>query len=130
MADHPETQTSDNRFMLAAGAMMVLIVALLAGLSIKYHRRAVRAETELSQLKPAVSRQEGNLLLLKQMFQEAVVIRDDMATETVKLNGREVVALKLPANKGAAMGFLPGDVIIVSRPPASRPTATTLPVGG
>ena len=56
MTDHPQTQTSDNRFMLAAGAMMVLIVALLAGLAVKYHRRAVRAETELSQLKPAVNR--------------------------------------------------------------------------
>ena len=130
MADHPQTQTSDNRFMLAAGAMMVLIVALLAGLSIKYHRRATRAETKLSQLNAKTAQKSALLDRILQADPEVArpaISRKDLTHATVKLNGREVEALLLPLEEALPIGFEADDVIIVE---PRKPAATTQPGGG
>lgn len=53
------------------------------------------------------------------------VQRENLRAEKVKFDGGEVEALHLPADTAETFGFMPGDVIIVDKPP---PTTTTAPI--
>lgn len=127
-----ESETSpsnlDSRFAIIAGALMLLIIALLAGLWLRMRARAMRAESELAQLRPMVRNKQDVQMLLAESLRrhplQVTVQRESLKTEQVHLNGRDVKALHLPADAAETFGFMPGDVIIVDKPP---PTTTTAP---
>ena len=129
----------DTRFMIVAGSLLLLIIALLAGLCLRMRTRALRAEGEAARLRTQLklstgagvrfSGSQADLeVMLQQMATKAMrrraVQREDLKTEQVNLNGRDVKALRLPADAAETLGFRPGDVIIVEK----TPTTTTSPI--
>ncbi len=134
------TSGTDTKFVIIAGSLLLVIIALLAGLWASMRTRAMRAERDVvalrTQLKFATgvgvrfSCGPGSLnAMLQQMTSKAMlrhkVQRESLRTEQVHLNGLDVNALHLPADKAEKFGFIPGDVIIVDKPP---PTTTTAPI--
>jgi hypothetical protein len=123
----PSQDQSNTWFFVVAAGMMVVIMGLLAGLWLRERQRAVRAQRELK----LVRSQKGAAALgpiLQQALRDgsllAQVVRADLDTQQVDLDGRSVMALKLPAETAQDMGFVPGDVILVQQ---SAPTAATAP---
>ena len=119
----------DTRFMIIAGSLMLLIIALLAGLWLRMRVRAIRAESELAQLRPMVrNKQDVKMLLAESLRRNPIHItvqRDSLKTEQVNINGLDVKALRLPANAAEIIGFRPGDVIIVEKTPPTTTAPTT-----
>ncbi len=122
----------DTRFTIIAGSLLLLIIALLAGLCLRMRTRAMRAEREAAGLRNQLKLSTGAGVrfsgspetletMLQQMASKAMrrykVQREDLKTEQVNLNGRDVRALYLPADAAETLGFRPGDVIIVENPP-------------
>lgn len=132
MSEQSPPTSSDMRFMVVAVALMVVVTALLAGLWLSMRARAIRAESELARLRPQLDRHRDMTALFERALKDGwptipVVDRSELPTVTVKLDGREVKALKLGARMGESMGFGPGDVVIVQPP---TPTTATAPAGG
>jgi hypothetical protein len=132
MSETPPPAGSDMRFLVAAMALMVVVTALLGGLWLSMRARAIRAESELSRLRPQLHRSRDVTALFERALKEGsllppVVDRDSLPAVAVKLDGREVNALRLDARMGESMGFAPGDVIIVQPP---TPATATAPAGG
>ena len=137
------TSGTDTRFVIIAGSLLLVIIALLAGLWTSMRTRAMRAERDVaalqSQLKLATgagvrfSGGPGSLdAMLNQMTSKAMrrhkVQRENLRAEQVHLNGRDVKALHLPADAAEKFGFMPGDVIIVDEPPPTTTSPiTTMP---
>ncbi len=118
-------QELSARFATIVGILGLMIVALLAGLWLRERVRAVRAEAGFQQLSEETRRLQalvGQLILSKAL--PARVSREDLPTTTVRLNGREVKALRLSAELAETLGFQGGDVILVQPPPAPTSSAT------
>lgn len=133
MNDQPDKQGFDSWFLAAAAAMMVVIIALLAGLWLSMRARAIQAESELARLRPLVGKQQADSALIGRLLQTRRVVvppvdRSQLAAEAVSLNGREVIALKLPPGLAGDIGFAPGDLVIVGRPVPTQ--ASSAPAGG
>ena len=131
MSETPPPTRSDTRFLVAAMALMVAVMALLAGLWLSMRVRAFRAEGELARLRPQLDRGRYMTALFERGLKEGsvlapVVDRDSLPAVAVKLDGRDVKALEVDARMGESMGFAPGDVIIVQ----PRAPTTTAPAGG
>jgi len=122
----PPPAQGDNRFIVAVGVLLLLIVALLAGLWIRASRRAQRAEQRVVTLSRQQSQAAG---LLQQAMREhigrATIRREELATRKVTLAGRQISALVLPAGQADRLGLRAGDVILVDKLPttATGPTA-------
>ena len=132
MSETPPPAASDTRFLVVAMALMMVVMALLAGLWLSMHVRATRAEGELRRLRPQLEKARDMTALFERALKEGSLLepavdRDSLPAVAVKLNGRDVKALELDAGTGESMGFAPGDVIIVL-PPA--PATGTAPAGG
>jgi len=119
-----DRRETDERFLLLVGALMLVIMALLAGLWLRAHVRATRAELRLKPLVKRNSDLEETLkgLVLSKGF-PAKVDRAGLASQPVRIDGRPVGALRLPAGMAESLGFEAGDVIIVEQRTASRPRA-------
>ena len=134
----------DTRFAIVAGVLLLVIIALLAGLWLRMRTRALRAERDAaalrSQLKFATGAgvrftgsPESLDAMLQQMASKAMrrqaVRRESLETKQVHLNGRDVQVLRLPVDTAERFGFSPGDVIIVDKSPTTTTTApiTTMP---
>ena len=120
----PPAQEVNVRFLMIVGVLMMMILALLTGLWLRERVRAARAEL-------ALSRVTGRHADLERMVRQLVMAkslplqvgREGLAAETVRLNGREVTALRLPPELAEIIGFKGGDVILCDQPPATT-TAT------
>lgn len=127
---------NDARFVIVTSSLLLLVIALLAGLWLRMRTRALRAEQQVTMLIKTQRAGEGvrfsggpNKLdaVIQQMVAKArsrAVNRDNLRAEKVKFNGRAVKAIYLPADAAKTLGFKPGDVIIVEKP---APTTTTAP---
>ena len=128
-ATPPPPPRADAKFLVATASLLLLIIALLAGLWLSAHRRATSAEREIHRL-----RQQGDAQAL---FREAIekkrfflaVDRRGLRSSTVGLDGRAVRALRLPSEVGESLGFRAGDVILIDPAPATA-TAPATPTGG
>ncbi len=132
MSETDPPTSSDTRFLVATMALMVVVMALLAGLWLSMRARATRAEGELARLRPQLRRGRDMTALFERALKEGsvtipLVDRDSLPAVAVKLNGQDVKALEVDARMGESMGFAPGDVIIV-QPPV--PATSTAPAGG
>ncbi len=134
----------NTRFTIIAGSLLLVIIALLAGLWLRMRTRAMWAERDAaalrSQLKLATGagvRFSGGPEALDAMLRKVAakgirrqkVQRESLKTKQVNLDGRDVKAFRLPADAAETLGFMPGDVIIVDRPaPTTAPAPiTTMP---
>ncbi len=130
---------TDTKFVIIAGSLLLLIIAMLAGLSLRMRTRAMRAERDAVALRTQLKTSTGAGVrfsgspesfdaMFNQMAAKAIrrhkVQRENLRAEQVHLNGRDVKALRLSADVAEKFGFGPGDVIIVDEPP---PTTTTAP---
>ena len=126
MNDHSQDAPpqANGRFIIAVGGLLVLTIALLAGLWIRERKRAQRAEQKVVTLTQQNSKMS---LLMWQKMQQPVarttVPRDRLKTRQVTLDGREVAALLLPAGQAQRLGFRAGDVVLVEQ----MPTTATAP---
>ena len=132
MSETDPPTSSDTRFLVATMALMVVVMALLAGLWLSMRARATRAESELARLRPQLRRGRDMTALFERALKDGsltipLVDRDSLPAVAVKLNGQDVKALEVDARMGESMGFAPGDVIIV-QPPV--PATSTAPAGG
>lgn len=133
------TPGTDTKFVIIAGSLLLVIIALLAGLWASMRTRAMRAERDVAALRTQLKFATGagvrfsgspgsRNAMLQQMVAKAMrrhkVQRENLRAEQVQLNGRDVKALRLPTKTAETFGFTPGDVIIVDKPP---PTTTTAP---
>ena len=125
------TSGTDTKFVMIAGSLLLVIIAMLAGLWASMRTRAMRAERDVTALRTQLKFATGAGVrfsgspgspdaMLQQMVAKAMrrhkVQRERLQTEQVQLNGRDVKALHLPARTAENFGFLPGDVIIVDKP--------------
>ena len=134
MSEQPNRPNSDMRFMLASMAFMVVIIALLAGLWLAMRARAIRAESQLAQLKALTGGWKQDATTLDKLLKAKPIMapaldREALATETVRLNGQAVTAYKVSVAEGLHVGLAPGDVLLVealthstTTAPASAPT--------
>jgi LPXTG-motif cell wall-anchored protein len=131
--EKPPTGPTNTTFLTIVGVLLVMIIALLSGLWLRERTRAGRAEADLRRLVQAhrdlVGRNE-NLRAMAQglLGKEALRLSIDRAglqTRPVRLDGREVTALSLPADLAEAVGFAPGDVIVVEMPMTTTSTSPT-----
>ena len=134
------TSGTDTKFVIITGSLLLVIIALLAGLWASMRTRAMRAESDVTALRSQLKFATGAGVrfsgtpgspeaMLQQMVSKAMrrhkVQRENLQTEQVNLNGRDVKALRLPADAAEKFGFMPGDVIIVDKPP---PTTAPVPI--
>ena len=132
---------SDKRFVIVASSLLLLVVAMLAGLWLRMRTRALRAEQQVVRLMNtqqvgAGVRFSGSPETLDAMLQQMVaksmsrvVNRAGLRVEKANLDGRDVEAIYLPTDAAETLGFRSGDVIIVEKPPPTTATApiTTMP---
>ena len=125
----PGAPTSDGRFLAVAIALMLLIMALLAGLWLRMRARALRAEATLARVVPPARQRQDVADLFRQAVRDKRVLltigRDRLATRPARIDGRDVTAFGLSPAEGVAWGLRPGDVIIVATAPAAPASAPT-----
>jgi hypothetical protein len=117
----------DWKYVAVLIALLILIVAMLAQLWLIERNRRVTAEGRLAEL----YLKEGLLVAAKSLETgEQVpagtlqpVRRQELPSQSVTWNGQAKFALLLSAATGKAMGFAPGDIIVVA--PEIPPLTTT-----
>lgn len=128
MNDKTDTSPEpDSRFNLIVTILLVVIIIALAGLWIVERGRRMRAETALieEQVNSQKQIQSVGQVMLQQIGQMSSINRDQLATQQVDWNGQSRTVLLLSASEGEKLGFIPGDAILVTSPPAILPAATT-----
>ena len=119
---------ADSRFIIAVGGLLLLIIALLAGLWIKQRKRAQRAEQTVVTL---TRQNSGMAILTRQQMQDRAsrmaIHREDLQTRQVILDGRKLTALRLPAGEAQRLGLRPGDVVLVDQAPTPATAPATRP---
>ena len=124
---------TDNRYFLVVGVLLLMIVLLLAALWVRERRTNAALLQDISLLQRAGTSKQQLQTVLKQMVGRAggaawrPLQREDLPAETVQWNGRPRQALRVSAAAGERMGLHPGDVLVVSEPPATAPTTTSAP---
>ncbi len=133
-----DSSGNDKRFVIVTGSLLLLVIAMLAGLWLRMRTRALRAEQQVTRLVKTQQAGAGVRFstgaksldaTLQQMVAKAMsqaANRDSLRVEKVNLDGRNVEAVFLPADAAETLGFRPGDVIIVGKPPPTTTTAPTI----
>jgi len=138
MSPTPQKQggtTSDEKFLLAVGTLLMLIIVLLAVLYLRERHHRLDAELWVAELRTTNHRLQsvmGNILMERGPFSDGPVPREELPRRVVTVDGRRRTLLLLDEDFGRQLGFAPGDWICVgptTRPaeaqtPASEPTTT------
>ncbi len=111
--------------MTAAAVLMVVIIALLAALWVRERsgriaaqQNAIRWELQFKNLRGAL----GNLLPPGAQKATRPVVREDLPSKVVELDGRTARLLEVSASAGRRFGFRQGDLILVrGEPPTTQP---------
>lgn len=120
-------KAGDSKFMLAVGVLMVLLIALLGGLWLRERNARIndvakirRAyEAQMPQVTPAISPMALQSMLAAPQRESAKLgVADVVAVEQQELSGEMVRVTRITAQAGARIGLEPGQVLLVSPPPA------------
>lgn len=118
----PQPSSSDTKFFWAVGGLLLLIIAILAGLWLKSERRARQAEADLAQVRRI---QESTQAVFQELFRQKPgslgIDRQSLTTRPAEIDGHKTTVLLMPAELGEAIGFQAGDVILVEQRPATAP---------
>ena len=137
-----QPDNAEPRYLLLVGGLLVLIIALLAFLWLQERDRRQRAQTNLQVAQDKLKKVQAVLGFggasasdaeaARRFAREAAaargggaggiapVDRANLPAERGQLNGQPVTVLRLGAAGGKRLGFEPGDVIVVSEPPAEE----------
>jgi hypothetical protein len=125
--DQPKAKPSDDaKFFVTIAVLLVLIIATLSALWIRERSTRREAERALAQSSQFMPNQLNSILAQMsvgraQSMPAKPIDRADLQTGTVSLDGQDRPVFRISASAGGRMGFLPGDVVIVSMP-ASAPS--------
>jgi len=119
-------------FLYVVGGLLLVIVAALGGLALRFHRRAVAAEKQLAS---ATAPSPGSFmdLFARQAATVPRLQRAALPRRVGKLDDEMVTVLEVDARQGRALGLRPNDVLRVGPDvqPATRtatqPTSRTGP---
>jgi hypothetical protein len=122
-------------YLLTVGAMLLIIIGVLAALWMRERGARARAEEQVGQLSNLLTQNRNAMAQLmigtagRQAPSEGVAFRpferEDHKPVAVTLDGSARQAFVLPASGGRRFGFLPGDVIVVEQEsPQTSPAAS------
>jgi len=116
-----ETPKNEAGYLLVVCILLVVISVALAWLWQMQKKRTEEAQRAL------VEQQRANPLaqFLSQAGQQQPFAKQDAAPETIQFNGRPTPLYKISTQAVRRIGFDPGDLILVSDQPTSRPIATS-----
>jgi hypothetical protein len=122
----PAQSNSDARYLLVVAGLMMTIVILLSVLWIHERRNVAHLQDQLQIARRGAMRGDlqgalANMLAGQTEPRARALQRDDLPAETVTWNGRPRTVLRVSAAAGQRLGLWPGDVIVVTPPPASGP---------
>jgi hypothetical protein len=119
---------------MVTGLLVIIIVALSAILLQqrgRYQRQVVQLKKTISELQMLSSLGGGTsvdaavsqiqLMASKSEEPQFEVVREELATVPMNVNGKNVRVLQLSGTLGRRAGFVPGDLIYVTEPPAAKP---------
>jgi hypothetical protein len=124
----PETRSKDAMLIIA---LLVVIAVTLGGLWLMERGRTNRAIAQAHMLGQAMQDTQTKLskagAIIASQAAATQVIRSELASCPATLDGQAVTLYTLPARNGRAIGFDPGDVILVAQPaeaelPTSQPS--------
>jgi len=113
----------DGRYYAAVGALLVVIIAVLGVLWLRERRMTAALQRELAETRQRTATGAGLQAALSRLAAPRgpttrPLARADLPAETVTWNGRSRTVLRVGAAAGRRLGLEPGDVIVVSPPPA------------
>lgn len=116
----------DLKYLAVVAVLLVVIIVVLAQLWMIERQRRVAAEDRLTELYLKEQLRAAGELEGSQAGPAPLrpVRRGDLPAQAVKWNGQDRVALVLGAATGRAMGFAPGDIIVVA---AEVPVSASAP---
>jgi len=122
----PRPAGGDARHYAIVGTLLLLIIVLLGTLWLRERKAVSTLGRELD----AARRNAGAQAQLQALLGRAMtgrattrpLARDDLPVETVTWNGAPRPVRHISPAAGERLGLKPGDVIVVSPPPATRPT--------
>lgn len=118
-----ESSKQDRAFYVVIMVLVAVIVVTLGALWMVERRGRMRTMGELHAVETREKQLEGALRQLVLDHMAGTVDREELATQTVQWDGKPREVRLLSAKKGAALGFKPGDAILVSQSqPASQAT--------
>ncbi len=130
----PDKQpASDAKYMLIVSGLLMGIVILLSVLWMRERRNVASLNAQLRVAsRGAITGQFSSndmtrMFAGRQMPQARPLQREDLPAETVKWNGQPRTILRVSASAGQRMGLRPGDVVLVTSPPASAPATEQSP---
>ena len=124
-------------FVHTVGILLLVIIAALAGLTLRLHQRARLAEARLAEAWHDIRLRQAELMLKDPVFRifgdKSVNLmirppREGLPRTAATLDGQPVEVLELGAVVGGALGLRPGDILRVADPAGSRPA--TAPAAG
>jgi len=120
----------DVKYAVIVAALLVLIIAVLGQLWLIERNRRVDAEGRLAEMYLKERLQEAaNALAVTEGGERVLPVhRDELPAQTVQWNGQDKAVLILGEPAGKAMGFAPGDVIMVAQEaePSAGPAGSRL----
>lgn len=128
--DQPVTNEPRSKDTMLVIALLVVIAVTLGGLWLMERGRSNRAIAHAHMLRQAMQDTQDKLnkagALIASQAAATQIIRDELDHRPATLDGREVTVYSLPAPNGQAIGFAPGDVILIAEPsqpdlPSTRP---------
>ncbi len=103
-----------------------MIIVLLVGLWILERGHRNRAESQLREvMKNNTEQRQKTQHLGKILASQAIqskIQRSELPAVEVQLDGKKRVAMMLGASAGEKIGLMPGDVVLVTKPPAAVET--------
>ena len=136
--------TSESRYSLLVTGLLVIIMVALSALWLRERSQRVKFQQQGVQLKKSLEEAKANLMFaglgggtsvdaavskLQLMAENAQdpqfeIIREDLATIPMTVNGKSKQVLQLSGTIGRRAGFLPGDMIYITEPPTTKPAET------
>jgi len=116
-------------YQVTAGAVLLLIIALLAVLWVRERSARISAQigrASIQQRQESIEAVLQNLISGQGERSATTLRRDELPTRTCRLDGNEREMFVLDARQGRRLGFAGGDLILIEQEaPASRTSGGT-----
>ena len=118
------SEESDARFLWLVAGLSVMIVLTLAGLWTMEYRQRIQAQTDIMEMERALGEQKKKMQFLGMALanqEGSRLVRKELPTQTVTLQGQPQTVFLLAAPMAARIGLLPGDLLLVTPPAKPSP---------
>ena len=117
-----ETPQAGTKYFLTVGILLVFVIGLLSVLWVRERKSCLDAQSAAASWEMRFNQLQGVLpdLLAQQAGESTFPIsRDDLPARAARLDDQPCTVLLLGTEAGGKLGFRPGDLILVSAPPAA-----------